>query len=41
MEMGYALRGRKPIYAKEEIPDVTLKLFCKVATPEQIKKELS
>lgn len=41
MELGWALALGKPIYAKEEGEDFTLKLYCgKIATPKEIKKDL-
>ena len=41
MELGFALGVQKPIYSYEEIADVSLKLFCKVASPSQIRQYLS
>jgi hypothetical protein len=40
LEMGYALGLRKPIYSFEEMTDVSLRLFCTVASPEKINRVL-
>lgn len=41
LELGYALALGKKIFSKEIPTDVTLRLFCKVATAQEVKKEIS
>lgn len=41
MEFGYALALGKPIYVKEVPTDVTLRLFCSVSTPGEIRIEFT
>jgi hypothetical protein len=38
MEMGYALGVRKQVFSYLEVDDVTLKFFCRVASPEEIAR---